>query len=129
VDELHLTQNQMAQRQEEWLQKEASTLAEIDRLRRELEIARRETLTVNNISGTLEQDVQSMEASLSEKKKQMERLVTAMKEANLQSLSIQPPEELIEAHHRSGSTRRMIGSPRQLENAAPTSKNPHGVWV
>lgn len=30
---------------------------------------------------------------------------------------------------RPGSTRKMIGSPRQLENAAPTSKNPHGVWV
>lgn len=31
--------------------------------------------------------------------------------------------------HKPGSTRRMIGSPRQLENAVPTSKNPHGVWV
>ena len=28
-----------------------------------------------------------------------------------------------------GSTRKMLGSPRQLENAVPTSKNPHGVWV
>lgn len=28
-----------------------------------------------------------------------------------------------------GSSRRIIGSPRQLENAVPTSKNPHGVWV
>lgn len=31
--------------------------------------------------------------------------------------------------HKPGSVRRMIGSPRQLENAVPTSKNPHGVWV
>ena len=23
----------------------------------------------------------------------------------------------------------MLGSPRQLENAVPTNKNPHGVWV
>jgi hypothetical protein len=23
----------------------------------------------------------------------------------------------------------MMGSPRQLENAVPTSRNPHGVWV
>lgn len=30
---------------------------------------------------------------------------------------------------RPGSTRKMIGSPRQLETAVPTSKNPHGVWV
>lgn len=31
--------------------------------------------------------------------------------------------------HKPGSTRKMIGSPRQLETAVPTSKNPHGVWV
>lgn len=30
---------------------------------------------------------------------------------------------------KAGSTRKMLGSPRQLENAVPTSKNPHGVWV
>ena len=28
-----------------------------------------------------------------------------------------------------GTARKMMGSPRQLENAVPTSKNPHGVWV
>ena len=28
-----------------------------------------------------------------------------------------------------GSSRKMMGSPRQLENAVPTSRNPHGVWV
>ena len=31
--------------------------------------------------------------------------------------------------HKSGHGRRMLGSPRQLENAVPTNKNPHGVWV
>ena len=115
------------------MKREASTLAEIDRLKKELELARRETDAVTDLSGSLDHEVSSIEADLAEKKKQMERLINAMKEANLQSLSIQPPEELIDggAHHRSGSTRprRMIGSPRQLENAAPTSKNPHGVWV
>jgi Ras association domain-containing protein 7/8 len=119
----------MALRQEEWMQKESATVAEIERLRRELDIIRRDTDTMSDMSGSLDQEVQSIEVSLSEKKRQMEKLIAAMKEANLQSLSIQPPDELIEAHHRSGSTRRMIGSPRQLENAAPTSKNPHGVWV
>ena len=28
-----------------------------------------------------------------------------------------------------GTARKMMGSPRQLESAVPTSKNPHGVWV
>lgn len=55
-----------------------------------------------------------------------------MKEANLQSLTIAPPDDLkhiLEGPNKVGSTRKMIGSPRQLENAVPTNKNPHGVWV
>ncbi|CAG7733042.1 unnamed protein product [Allacma fusca] len=123
-NELMVQQSSMKQRQEEWMQREASTLAEIDRLKKELELARRETDAVTDLSGTLDMEVSTIEADLAGKKKQMERLINAMKEANLQSLSIQPPEELIDggAHQRSGSTRprRMIGSPRQLENAAPT---------
>lgn len=129
MEELHVTQHQMAQKQQEWLDKEAATLAEIERLGKELELTRKETDAVKDLSGSLDQEVHSIETTLIEKKKRMESLVAAMKEANLQSLSIQTPEDLIEVHHRSGSTRRMIGSPRQLENAAPTSKNPHGVWV
>ena len=31
--------------------------------------------------------------------------------------------------YKTGHGRRMLGSPRQLENAVPTNKNPHGVWV
>lgn len=74
----------------------------------------------------------SLEAAIIEKKKQVENLVSDMKEANLQSLSVAPADEvklLLEGPHRTGSARKMIGSPRQLENAVPTNKNPHGVWV
>lgn len=76
--------------------------------------------------------VASLETAIIEKKKQVENLVTEMKEANLQSLSIAPADEvkhLLEGPNKAGSTRKMIGSPRQLENAVPTNKNPHGVWV
>lgn len=76
--------------------------------------------------------VASLEIAISEKKKQVEHLVAEMKEANLQSLSIVPPEDIrqiVEGPVKAGSTRKMIGSPRQLENAVPTNKNPHGVWV
>lgn len=86
----------------------------------------------------------------------MEQLVNEMKEVNLQSLTVTTSEEikhLLEGRERNlkievlimiyiitffflilgsnkpGSSRRIIGSPRQLENAVPTSKNPHGVWV
>ncbi|CAL8079262.1 unnamed protein product [Orchesella dallaii] len=131
MEEFHNSQASAAQRQEEWMQREAATLAEVDRLKKELEMARRETDAVSDLSGSLDKEVHSLDSTLAEKKKQMEQLVSAMKEANLQSLIINPPEELVDGgvHQRSGSTRRMIGSPRQLENAAPTSKNPHGVWV
>lgn len=74
----------------------------------------------------------SLEAAIIEKKKEVEHLVNEMKEANLESLTIAPPEELkhiLEGPNKVGSTRKMIGSPRQLENAVPTNKNPHGVWV
>jgi len=131
---VHSTQTAASQRQEEWVQREAATLQEVERLKKELELARRETDAVSDLSGSLDKEVHVLDSTLAEKKKQMELLVSAMKEANLQSLIISPPaEELVDAsgapHQRSGSTRRMIGSPRQLENAAPTSKNPHGVWV
>lgn len=35
-----------------------------------------------------------LEATINEKKRQVEKLVSDMKEANLQSLAISPPEEL-----------------------------------
>jgi Ras association domain-containing protein 7/8 len=93
-----------------------------------------------------------LEAAILDKKRQVEQLVNEMKEANLQSLSGTTDEirHLLEGKYstlrskcsatidsdfytlgssKPGSTRRIIGSPRQLENAVPTNKNPHGVWV
>jgi Ras association domain-containing protein 7/8 len=80
--------------------------------------------------------VDLLETLIEEKKQQVEQLVKDMKEANLLSLSIAPATDdgirshLLEGVQKgAGSSRRMIGSPRQLENAVATSKNPHGVWV
>ena len=73
-----------------------------------------------------------MESAINEKKKQIEQLIGEMKEANLRSLLMNPVEEvryLIENLSRNSMNRRIIGSPRQLENAVATNKNPHGVWV
>lgn len=86
--------------------------------------------SIYGINGLIQ--VAALESAIVEKKKQVEHLVTEMKEANLESLSIAPPDELkhlFEGPSKAGSTRKMIGSPRQLENAVPTNKNPHGVWV
>lgn len=111
---------------------ERGLLIEVERLQRELEQAQHATELSAQCSENLKREVASLEASIAEKKRQVERLVAEMKEANLQSLAIAPTEELknlLEGPHKPGSTRKMIGSPRQLENAVPTSKNPHGVWV
>lgn len=32
-------------------------------------------------------------------------------------------------YNRIGSTRKMVGYPRELESAVATNKNPNGVWV
>jgi len=81
-----------------------------------------------------------------EKLIKVDSLIEDIKDANMKGLTLLPKDELSQAHHnimskennmpinerflhRPGSTRRMTVSPRQLENAVATNKNPHGVWV
>lgn len=123
---------ELTEQLEEEARGEVTLLAEVDRLQREIEQAKARTELNTHSSESLRSQVMTLETAISEKKRQVERLVSEMKEANLQSLAAAPPEELkllLEGPHKAGSVRRMIGSPRQLENAVPTSKNPHGVWV
>ncbi|GIX93687.1 hypothetical protein CEXT_82491 [Caerostris extrusa] len=80
------------------------------------------------------EELQELDMKLSEKQKEMDILMADIREANLRSLSLIPSDEgklVLEGnfYNRPGSTRKIIGSPRQLENAVPTNKNPHGVWV
>ncbi|XP_073970125.1 ras association domain-containing protein 8 isoform X2 [Rhodnius prolixus] len=117
---------------------EPSLLAEVEKLQRDVDQARTRAQLTTHSSDVLHSQVKSLETAIADKKRQVERLVAEMKEANLQSLAAAPTDELkllLEGSmfclgpHKPGSVRRMIGSPRQLENAVPTSKNPHGVWV
>ncbi|XP_076338616.1 uncharacterized protein LOC143240290 [Tachypleus tridentatus] len=82
----------------------------------------------------LERKMNEMDTLLSESEKLIEKLTQELREENLKSLSMTVADEMkhfMEGnfHNRPGSTRKIIGSPRQLENAVPTNKNPHGVWV
>ncbi|XP_058824420.1 ras association domain-containing protein 8 isoform X2 [Topomyia yanbarensis] len=99
----------------------------------EIDLAIQGTDHANKATDKMKSEVAVIENNIAEKKKQVEQLVHEMKEVNLQSLAVAPADEvrhLLEVGTvKPGSTRRMIGSPRQLENAVPTSKNPHGVWV
>ncbi|KAI4463503.1 ras-associating domain containing protein [Holotrichia oblita] len=133
MDELQMEQRAQSRRNESRKQMERNLLVEIERIQHDLDLAKQSTELHHLTAEALKKEVATLEGAIIEKKKQVEHLVTEMKEANLQSLTIAPPEELKHIFEGSnkvgGSTRKMIGSPRQLENAVPTNKNPHGVWV
>ncbi|XP_049825799.1 ras association domain-containing protein 8 isoform X2 [Aethina tumida] len=132
MDELQMEQRAQCRRSESRKQLERSLLAEVERLQKDIELAKQSTELHHLTAETLKKEVAALETAIIEKKKQVEHLVSEMKEANLESLSIAPPEDvrqILEGPTKAGTTRKMIGSPRQLENAVPTNKNPHGVWV
>lgn len=111
---------------------ERTLINEVERFQNEIDQAKQATEISAQCSENLKREVSMLESVINERKRQLEQLINEMKEANLQSLVISPPEDLkhiTEGPFKPGITRKMIGSPRQLENAVPTSKNPHGVWV
>lgn len=132
VDDIQLEQRAM--QFESRSQMEAQILGEMERLQGDIEHVVKKSEGTINATASLKHEVSFIEGAIADKKKQVEKLVHEMKEVNLQSLSVAQPSEEIRnllegGSTRPGSTRRIIGSPRQLENAVPTSKNPHGVWV
>ncbi|XP_017480241.1 PREDICTED: type-2 histone deacetylase 1 [Rhagoletis zephyria] len=111
---------------------ERDFLMEMERIQSEIDQAIHNTDTSNKTAENLKKEILLIENAITEKKRQVEQLVNEMKEVNLQSLTVNTSEEIkhfLEGSNKPGSSRRIIGSPRQLENAVPTSKNPHGVWV
>ncbi|XP_034949288.1 ras association domain-containing protein 8-like [Chelonus insularis] len=133
MEEISMEQHSITRESEERLLMERKVMNEVERLQTELDQAKRSSDHSNQSADLLKQEVTNIESAIIEKKLQLERLVNEMKEANLQSLTVGCQEEqiknLLEGVQKPGSTRKIIGSPRQLENAVPTSKNPHGVWV
>lgn len=131
LDDIQMEQSSLkyeGQRQ----QFEINLLHEVERIQNEIDMAIHSAESTSKISDSLKNEVSVIETAIAEKKRQLEKLINEMKEVNLQSLTVASTEEirnLLEGSHRPGSTRRIMGSPRQLETAVPTSKNPHGVWV
>ncbi|XP_039287863.1 ras association domain-containing protein 8 [Nilaparvata lugens] len=127
---------------EERSQMERSMLAEVERLQQEVEEAKQGAEMAAQSADALRKEVQSLETAITEKPILSSRYLWRGL-CSLPQLPLAPGgknfdfEALIKVlvvlkamgPHKPGSTRRMIGSPRQLENAVPTSKNPHGVWV
>ncbi|GBP15232.1 Ras association domain-containing protein 8 [Eumeta japonica] len=133
MDEIHNEQRLSNSRQYENRQVlERTMLAEMESLQNQIQQAKHATEINHLTAENLKREVGLLESAIMEKKRQVERLVQEMKEANLQSLagSVDELRHPVDGVCRqAGSARRIIGSPRQLENAAPTNKNPHGVWV
>ncbi|XP_018327470.1 ras association domain-containing protein 8 isoform X2 [Agrilus planipennis] len=140
MEELQSEQKLQSRKSENRQQLEKNLLLEIEKLQKDMEQTKYSTEEYHMTAEALKNQennnkrfkVAALETIIIERKRQLERLVQEMKEENLRSLSIAPSEEvkyLFEGPNRTGSTRKMIGSPRQLENAVPTNKNPHGVWV
>ncbi|XP_026761397.1 ras association domain-containing protein 8 isoform X1 [Galleria mellonella] len=132
MEEIHNEQRIVNSRQQENRQAlERSMLAEMENLQSQIQQAKHATEINHLTAENLKREVGVLEDAIMEKKRQVERLVQEMKEANLQSLtgSVDELRHPLDGLCKAGSARRIIGSPRQLENAAPTNKNPHGVWV
>merc|ERR1719245_1620912 len=116
-------------------EREEELRGEVDRIHAEIKILQKTNEDSATISDKLSREVADVETAIMARKGEVEKLIADMKSANLESLTISPPEETkaflddISGPSKPGTTRKMLGSPRQLENAVPTSKNPHGVWV
>ncbi|XP_030035167.2 ras association domain-containing protein 8 [Manduca sexta] len=132
MEDIHNEQRLINSRQQDSRQAlERSMLAEMESLQSQIQQAKHATEINHLTAENLKREVGVLENAIMEKKRQVERLVQEMKEANLQSLtgSVDELRHPLDGLCKAGSARRIIGSPRQLENAAPTNKNPHGVWV
>lgn len=113
-------------------QREQELVQEADRLQNEIKLLQKSSEDSANISQQLSKDVKEVEGQIRQRKSEVEQLIKEMREANMESLAISPPEEskqFLEGPPKPNTSRKMMGSPRQLENAVPTSRNPHGVWV
>jgi len=106
---------------------------EINSIEQEIKLLQRSSEDSTVISDKLNREQKEIDMDLDARKAEVDKLMKEMKSLNLESLTISPPEEnksfMEGPPMKPGSSRKMLGSPRQLENAVPTSKNPHGVWV
>lgn len=113
-------------------QREVELAQEIERLQMEIKTLQKNSEEAANVNQQLSKEVKEVEEQISQRKAEVEKLIQEMREVNMESLAISPPEEskqFLDGPPKPGQVRKMMGSPRQLENAVPTSKNPHGVWV
>ncbi|XP_077994594.1 ras association domain-containing protein 8-like [Glandiceps talaboti] len=134
--------------QKEFEEKEKKLVEEQNQLQKELDLQIHiEDLNEKSIE-ELDETLNKLDQSLSEKKQKSEELDKELKEINLQDFEDTPimPQTLVVKHGRCstpiqdlisthgaftkfGSGRRFQGNPRILETAQPSTDNPEGIWV
>lgn len=123
-------------------QEERALRAELSRVRSELAACEGRLLHCQRHLAQLAHQVSLAEeeegevAEVAERRRLVLQLSAELRAANLEALALADADHKhwLEAasggfFNRPGSTRKIVGSPRQLESAVPTSKNPNGVWV
>lgn len=81
---------------------EINLLHEVECIQNEIDLAVRSAESTSKISDSLKNEVTVIETAISEKKRQLEKLINEMKEVNLQSLTVASTEEirnLLEGNH------------------------------
>lgn len=73
---------------------EINLLHEVERIQNEIDLAVRSAESTSKISDSLKNEVTVIETAISEKKRQLEKLINEMKEVNLQSLTVASTEEI-----------------------------------
>ncbi|XP_043238377.1 ras association domain-containing protein 8-like isoform X2 [Amphibalanus amphitrite] len=108
------------------------TQQQLEQLAAQLSALQEQSERTETERADLETQIGQLGEQLLERQRRVEQLLEELKTVNLESLRMSGTEELAkvtEGPAKSGVSRQLIGSPRQLESAVPTSKNPHGVWV
>lgn len=95
MEELALEQHSMSRELDERQILERKMIGEVEHLQEEVEHAKQSTELACQCAESLKFEVSSLEAAIVEKKMQVERLVTDMKEANLQSLTVACQDEQV----------------------------------
>lgn len=110
MEELDIEQHNINREADEHQIMERKMISEVDRLQNEVEQAKRSAELATHNAETLKQEVVNLEAAIVEKKLQVERLVSDMKEANLQSLTVACQDEQVKHLLEGNICNRLFGT-------------------
>lgn len=94
MDDIEIEQRALNQEQDGRKQLERRLLGEVDRIQTEIDQAIHNSESINKTTDALKKEVNVIETTIAEKKRQLEQLVNELKEVNLQSLAIAPSDEI-----------------------------------